>query len=264
MTSTISSSVIGKGATALSRALDLLADFTLDAWLMAKFAPRLGVKLDGRTWERSVAGLLYRPGFSRRQGPGSLRLFNLPSASGASHEIDGAASSRAGSIVLECKATSAGITKADVALFHFKVMDFYKRAVVTASREKWWCTMCGTSRTDPSARAAALSVGLFICDPDRLPLPVLLRAASRPSADMHVPDTLLQEIVRLGERALRPQQLQWPYHAHAGEIVSRPSEWTHSETADLMWLEDELSSSLLELYERRRPGVLQNRAENLI
>lgn len=248
----------------MSRPLDLLADFTLDAWLIAKFAPRLGVTLDGRAWERSVASLLHRPGFSRKQGPGSLRLFNLPAASGVNHEIDGAASSKRGSIVLECKATGAGITKADVAIFHFKVMDFYKRAVFTASRENWWCTMCGTSRTDHSARAAALSVGLLVCDPDRLPLPVLLRAAGKPTADLRFSDTLLQEIVRLGERALRPQQLQWPYYAHAGEIVSRPGDWTHSETADLMWLEDELSSSLLELYERRRPGVLENRAKALI
>jgi hypothetical protein len=248
----------------LSRPLDLLADFMLDAWLIAKFAPRLGVTLDGRTWERSVASLLWRPGFTRRQGPGSLRLFNLPSASGANHEIDGAASSRGGSVVLECKATSVGITKTDVALFHFKVMDFYKRAVVTASRERWWCAMCGTTPTERSARAAALSVGLVVCDPDRLPLPVLLRAAGKPTADLHLPDTLLQEIVRLGERALRPQQLQWSYYAHAGEIVSRPGDWTHSETADLMWLEDELSSSLLELYERRRPGVLESRAATLI
>jgi hypothetical protein len=81
---------------------------------------------------------------------------------------------------------------------------------------------------------------------------------------MHLPDTLLEEIVRLGERALRPLQVQWPYFAHAGEIVSRPGDWTYAETADLMWLEDELSSLLLELYERRRPGVLENRARALI
>jgi hypothetical protein len=249
----------------LLRSLDLLADFALDAWLLAKFAPKLGrLTLDGRTWERAVNGLFYRPNFSRRQGPGSLCLFSLPSSSGARHEIDGAANSRRGSIILECKATAGGITKADAALFHFKVMDFYQRNISSASREQWWRILCGTTPTARPARAAALSLRLLVCDPGRLPLPVLLRAAGRPAADMFLPDTLLGEVVRLGERALRPQQAQWHYRAHAGEITFRPGEWTHSDIADLLWLEDELSGCLLDLYERRRPGLLESRAIGLI
>jgi hypothetical protein len=48
--------------------LDLLAEFTLDVWLAAKFAPQTeSVRHDGRAWERMVAGMLYRPGFTRRQ-----------------------------------------------------------------------------------------------------------------------------------------------------------------------------------------------------
>jgi hypothetical protein len=249
----------------LLQSLDLLAEFTLDAWLVAKFSPQLGgPTLDGRSWERAITGLLYRPGFSRRQGPGSLSLFSLPSSSGARHEIDGAANSRRGSIILECKATAGGITKADAALFHFKVTDFYHRNIRSASQERWWRILCGTTPTARPARAAALSLGLLVCDPARLPLPVLLRAAGRPAADMYFSDTVLGEVVRLGERALRPQQAQWPYRAHAGEITFRPGEWRPSDIADLLWLEDELSGCLLELYERRRPGLLESRAMGLI
>lgn len=249
----------------MSGSLDLLADFALDAWLVARFAPQLGpLTLDGRTWERTVTGLLYRPGFTRRQGPGSLTLFSLASASGAHHEIDGAANSRRGSIIFECKATAGGITKRDAALFHFKVMDFYQRNICSASRERWWRILCGTTPTARHARAAALSLGLLVCDPARLPLPVLVRAAGWPAADMHLPDALLQEIVRLGERALRPQQARWPYRSQAGEIVFKPGEWSHSDTADLLWLEDELSRCLLELYANRRPGLLESRAMALI
>jgi hypothetical protein len=81
---------------------------------------------------------------------------------------------------------------------------------------------------------------------------------------MHLPESLLQEIVRLGERALRPQQERWCYRTDAGEIGFRPDLWKNSEIKDLMWLEDELSGSVLDLYERHRPGALERRAAQLI
>jgi hypothetical protein len=74
----------------------------------------------------------------------------------------------------------------------------------------------------------------------------------------------LQEVVRLGERALCPQQERWPYRLHTREISFRPDHWKDSEIRDLLWLEDELSGCLLDLYERCRPGALERRAMNLI
>jgi hypothetical protein len=142
-------------------------------------------------------------------------------------------------------------------------MDFYQWKIATASKEKWWRILCGTTITAPSARATAISLGLLVCDPGRLPLPVLVRAAGRPSADLHLPDTLLQEIVRLGERALRPKQEHWHYHDRSGEISFKPDLWKESEIRDLMWLEDELSDNLLDLYETHRPGALERRSANL-
>jgi hypothetical protein len=247
------------------RSLDLLADFTLDVWLVARYAAQLGgLVLEGRTWERTVAGLLHRPGFTRRQGPGSLTLFGSTSASGVRHEIDGAADGWRGSLIVECKATGDGISKADAALFHVKVMDFYQRKIVTAAREKWWRLLCATVPTPMPARASALSLGLLICDPSRLPLPVLFRVASRPAADMHLPESLLQEIVRLGERALCPQQERWAYRPQAKEITFNPRHWTESDITDLLWLEDELSGCLFDLYDKRRPSALERRASSLI
>jgi hypothetical protein len=247
------------------RSLDLLAHFTLDVWLVAKYAPQLGgLVLDGRAWERTVAGFMHRPGFTRRQGPGSLTLFGSASASGVQHEIDGAADSRRGSLIVECKATANGISKGDAALFHCKVMDFYQKKIITTSREKWWRVLCGTTPTPMPVRATALSLNLLICDPGRLPLAVLMRAASQPAADMHLPEQLLQEIVRLGERALCPQQERWPYSHLEQQITFNPMHWNESDISDLLWLEDELSGCLLDLYNKQRPGALKRRATNLI
>jgi hypothetical protein len=81
---------------------------------------------------------------------------------------------------------------------------------------------------------------------------------------MHLPEPLLQEVVRLGERAMRPHQDLWPYRAAFGEISFKPDHWRDKEIRDLLWLEDELSSHLLDLFAKRRPGVLRRRAESLI
>lgn len=253
---------VGSGGT-LPYSLKLLAEFALDVWLTAKFATKFGLEIDGRTWERTVANLLHRPGFTRRQGPGNHTLFGSLSASGVEHEIDCAADGWLGAVIVECKTTVTGITKGDVALFHLKVMDFYQKRITAAANEKWWRFLCSTITTSPPSRATAISLGLLVCDPGRLPLPVLMRAASNPSADMHLPESLLQEIVRLGERALIPQQERWPYRPQTMEIGFRPDLWRDTEIKDLMWLQDELSELLLDLYERLRPGVLERRAEAL-
>jgi hypothetical protein len=143
-------------------------------------------------------------------------------------------------------------------------MDFYHRSIAAASRESWWRFLCGTTPTPSTARAAAINLGLLVCDPGRLPLPVLIRTASRPAADMHLPETLLQEVLRLGERALCPQQERWPYRPAFREICFNLHDWQDSEIDDLLWLEDELSACLLALYEKQRPGALQRRAAKLM
>jgi hypothetical protein len=151
-----------------------------------------------------------------------------------------------------------------VALFHYKVMDFYQKKIATASREKWWPILCSATPSPLPARAAAISLGLLVCDPGRLPLPILFRAASRPTADMYLPESLLQEIVRLGEKALPPLQERWPYRVATAEISFNPSHWKETDISDLLWLEDELSECLLGLFAKHRPGVLEDRANNLI
>jgi hypothetical protein len=105
---------------------------------------------------------------------------------------------------------------------------------------KWWPILCGTATTVPAARATAINLGLLICDPGRLPLAVLVRAAGKPATDMHLPEALLQEIVRLGERALRPLQQRWPYRPNVREIGFSLDPWKDREIEDLLWLEDEL------------------------
>ena len=243
---------------------DVLAELTLDAWLLARVDDDpSGALVNGRVWERAVGDLLRRPDFSCRQGPGTTTLFGFRPASGIGHEIDGGAAGWSVSIILECKSRNCGVTKADVALFDQKTFDFYCGRPDAVGRERWWRLMVSSSPVSDAVRAFCIHLGLVLCDPVRLPLPVVIRAASRPSADLHLRETLLQEAVRLGEPALMPMQDRWTYDLITRNIRFKPQALRASEISDLLWLQDELGSDILDLYDLHRPGALERRAAML-
>ena len=163
-----------------------------------------------------------------RDGPGASSrrtLFGFPPASGIQHEIDAAASGRKGSVILECKSQSlwchqggraARIVPSEDARFLLWARPD------TAGPERWWGLVVSSSPIPDAVRAFCIQLGLIICDPARLPLPVVVRTAIRPSADLYLPETLLQEAVRMGEPALMPMQERWVYDPTTRDIQFNP------------------------------------------
>lgn len=243
----------------------VLAELTFDAWSLAQAAKAsTGNLVDGRVWERVVGDLLRRPEFSYRQYSGTTTLFGHLSASGTGHEIDAAAAGRYGSVILECKSRKGGIAKADVALFHQKLLDFYCARPRLFARERWWRLMISSSPVSDPVRAFCIQLGLILCEPVRLPLPMVLWIASRPIADMRLREMLLQEMVRMGEAALMPMQDRWIYDPIARDIRFTPRVLNDGEIRDLLWLQKELGLDILDLYKRHRPGVLERRVANMV
>ena len=244
----------------MKNALEILAEFTLDAWLLARNCVNpTGDLIDGRVWERSISDLLRRPGLTCRQGPGTTTLFGFRPASGIRHEIDSAAAGSRCCIILESKSQQAGVTKEDAALFHQKTLDFYCERPEAVKHECWWRILVSSSPVPHSVRKFCIHLGLLLCDPVLLPLPVLVRTAYRPSADQHLRETLLQEVLRLGETALIPIQTRWPYDPVTCKLMFKPKVMSANDMDDLFWLQDELGSDILDLYELHRPGTLERR-----
>ena len=46
-------------------------------------------------------------------------------------------------------------------------------------------------------RRSCVTLGIVLCEPEALPLPLLLRIAGKPNADEYLPETQLAELVRL-------------------------------------------------------------------
>ena len=245
--------------------LELLAEFSLDSWLLARFTHHTcRSPVDGRAWERAIGDLLRRAPLPNRQRAGLTTLFGVQAASGVAHELDACAAGGGTLIVVECKSQTSGVAKADAALLHEKTLDFFCANPGHFCNQRWWRVVASSTPVSDSVRAFCLSLGLVLTEPNYLPLPVVLRIASRPGADMHLREALLQDAVRLGERALVPLQDKWQYDAQAEEIRFQPTTLAPNEIQDLLWLQGELGSDILDLYDLHRPGTLERRAEELL
>ena len=240
-----------------------LADITLDAHLLAKHAASVSGSLpDGRAWEKVIGQLLCRPGLACRQYAGLTTLFGVNSASHCPHELDGAASGWRGRVILEAKSKNGGITKADVAVFRLKMFDYYYAQLPMAANEPWWQLMVSAATVPNNVRRLCVQEGVILTDPVHLPIPVLLQIASKPVADQFLDNVKLAEIVRLAERVCEPLRNRWSLEDD-GSLNFRARRWRVAEMDDLLWLQEELTGDVMDLYDTFRPGKLEMRIEQL-
>lgn len=241
----------------------VICDLALDAHLLARYASPEGQRPDGRAWERAVSGLLFRPGLGRRQHAGTLGLFGAGSASSAAHEIDGAGAGADIATWIEAKARGR-LEKADVAVFDLKCFDLYRGACIedpsTVLDASWWPLLVSSEPISDSVRRVCIDLGIVLCDPQRLPLAIILRAAGKPAADSHIAQDLLSEFVRLAEPVVRPMQRRWRLDAAAAELRTPLACLPPREVGDLLFLQDELSGELYDLFDVYCPGWLARRA----
>ncbi len=67
----------------------------------------------------------------------------------------------------------------------------------------------------------------------------------------------------MGELALMPMQDRWAYYPITRDIRFKPRVLRAGEIRDLFWLQHELGSDILDLYDLHRPGALERRGSML-
>jgi len=242
---------------------DPLGRITLDAYLIARHSALNKLLPDGRAWERAAVQLLSGPGLDSRQTAGLTTLFGSKGASGCEHEIDGAARGWKGRLIVEAKAKVSGINKADIALFGLKTFDHYRGQLPCSANEPWWRLMISATRVGDPLRRLCAAEGIILCDPAFLPIPLLLHIAGRPIADQFLDEMKLSEIVRLGEPACEPMCKRWRLDPD-GQLVLGARGYRSPDIEDLLWLQEELTGDVLDLYDTYRPGRLERRIEQLM
>ena len=243
-----------------------LAGLAVDAFLLARCGGPGGRRPDGRAWERAASQLLWRPGLDRHQHAGVLGLFGHGPRSGARHEIDGAAQGQGLGILIECKAHAA-LDKSELAVFQLKCFDFYRAVAAehpeAIAKDRWWPMLISSDPTSEAVRRISCSLGIVLCDPARMPLPALLYTAARPYSDQFLREDLLGELVRLGERACLAMQEQWRIQPTSRAIAIGLDMLTSGEIDDLLFLQDELTEDLLDVFDIHAPRYLDRRGAAL-
>jgi hypothetical protein len=177
--------------------LQTLAD---GGYALSRFAkPGVG----GYVWQQWAYRLMVSLGAHRIQGPGTRHLFDYPSLSGLTHELD-AAGIKDVAVVLEAKDQGHPVDKTQVDAFDGKTFDCFEGAIHCGYTLPLYRMMWSTMGIDPRLRRYAARKGIIMVGPDRVPLPSLIAAAERWDAVEWFPDSLLADLVYFAERACRP------------------------------------------------------------
>lgn len=245
--------------------IEWLAEFCEAMYVLARFyPPRPEGWLGGRLWERWTSKVLRPTGAWISQGSGSLTLFGGGSASGLAHEIDSAGARNDWTMICEAKAYKKfSPSKMDVFYFDRKTFDLYVARRLSGQVGSHWRVLVSASPIKDALRRYCFLYGIITVEPDVIPLPMLLRMAGRPTADMFFQDTILAELVRLGELACGPMEsLYIPDGSqHLRFDMARLN---RRDLADLLWLQKTVTEEFLDLVDQRAPSHFENRADQII
>jgi hypothetical protein len=123
--------------------------------------------------------------------------------------------------------------------------------------------MASTQPFDPGLLKYCYLYGIVAVDPGLIPLPMLLRMASRPMAGSYFQDGILSELVRLAEPACGPLEKRYvPDGPHYLRFDVRL--FAERELADLLWIHQTVTSDLLEIVDAEAPGYYERRADAII
>ncbi|MGH3116156.1 MAG: hypothetical protein ACRDQ2_03425 [Gaiellales bacterium] len=233
------------------------ASICLDLWLLSQ-QPAGEPVPSGHAYQRSVATALARDGLRCIQQAGLHTLWAVRAASGVSHELDAATRGRGSAFLVEAK--TGEVAKGDLASFEQKVTDFYFARWRAVAAHAWSPIVATVVPAGEPARRLAFHRAITLCDPVRLPLPVLYHHATHPCSVPRLPSVLCRELARLAPRALQTLQQRYVPEPERGCLRLEPCPYTCTEIDDLLYLQDELSYEVIDRYDRLRPGQLDQRA----
>ncbi len=215
----------------------------------------------GHVWQDWAYRMLISLMAHRTQGPGSLHLFQYPSASGVKHEID-AAGILDVAVVLEAKDQEQGISKEQVDTFHGRTLDYFEGAVQRGFAWDLHRIMLGTGRVDHRVRRYASRLGIILVGLDRAPLPSLLAAAGKWDAVEWMGDEYLSDLVTLGERACRPLRVT---NNGKSRLYCHPLDlWTPDDIDDLDYLHELASERWLDWLDKVEPLHYESCADSCL
>lgn len=235
----------------------ILSYFARDAYAITHYS---GVP-DGSDYENAISELAHLLGFHMRQGPGSLSLFGMRSASGCRHEIDLGISDPGVVALAEVKSHAGGIGKNDVMIFAQKTFDYYLWRLRQGMTDPIWRFFISATPLPNPVHIYCIQQSIILIEPSYIPLPVLLRFAQKPEAEQVFDDSRIAEAVRLFEPACLP--LQQVFVPDGESLKIGIKRYFGSDADDARWLAHEMTSDLLAFLDQTGKGPFRERARVL-
>jgi hypothetical protein len=237
---------------------DGLVQFARDIFLLA----RCGSSWTGEEFEEAVAQLARRcPGIIFVQRPGQARLFGRRGASRLGHEFDAGIQGGTWVVLVEAKATVGGPRKNDVLIFDGKSMDVYVDRWLARRVGPHYRVLASAYPIRDEVACYAAQRGIMCVEPNRVPLPIILRLLSKPLADNLFADSEMQEADRLFTPTCLPMEQVWP--VIGDEIRIKLRRFRASDASDLMYLHDVMSERIVEYLDSVEPHWAADRARPL-
>lgn len=250
------------GRISLNRAFtwdsSILQTLSDSGYALARFAlPQEG----GQVWQQWAYRIMNGAGGRQVQGPGSLRLFGYPSASGLDHELDAACILDV-ALALEAKDQRDGIDKTQIDAFDGKTFDYYENLVQHERIMPLYRLIWSTASIGGKLRRYAARKGIIIVSPEMIPLPSILAFAGRWGACEWLDDQSLSDFVLLGERACKPLKTS----ENSGRLVYQYpfTLWSSGDLDDLEYLHKIASDQLLEWLDKVDPLYFEKQAERYL
>lgn len=235
-----------------------LSDFCEAAYLLARFSsPQEG----GHAWQTFIQKALHSYDAMATQGPYNLQLFGMASASGARHELDGAAGALHATILTEAKDLQQGITKDDICIFDRKTFDYYVGLVRRQLVGLHYKVLASATPVHASLRKYGFLFGIILVEPSICPLPVLVTVAEKADSDEVFPEGLIGQFLDLSGHACAALEQRYIQEGRYLRFDTRVLGET--ELDDLEFLHNEFSECWLDFIDRNRPNYYEQKAADL-
>lgn len=95
--------------------------------------------------------------------------------------------------------------------------------------------------------------GVVLCEPNCMPIPMLMHIAGRPTADMWIDESSLSEFVRLAEPLVAPLQARFPIDPQTEELRWSLREPSAREIGDLLFLQEQITGDVFDAFDHHSP-----------
>jgi hypothetical protein len=214
----------------------------------------------GRRFERLFYRLCDRLGVHLTERAGGRSVAGQRSASGLTHEVDGATRAGVANTYWELKHLSVPVEKNELLIFNAKALDFLYDASRLFRRTPLLRFLMSGQNLRDECRLYAIQWGIIIIEPNRLPLPLIYEALMRGCVpDLSAADQ--RAVSALAPWACRSLQQVTADFVERSKADTCTPESIRRRSREVSAMQEQIGSDILDMLEAQYPEWLNDLAQ---